>query len=318
MLDVGGEPADTPAEARWAEQAGFDLLAGGEHLFFHGPVSNAFITLSAAAAVTERIRLLSSLTILPVYPMALAAKMAAILDRLSHGRFELGVGVGGEYPPEFAAAGVPVAGRGARTDEALAVLTRLLSGERVTAEGSFGSLRDLRLEPPPVQPRPPLWVGGRKPAAMRRAGRFADVWLPYMVSPDSFARSLAQARGFAGQAGRDPATLAGAVFLWGSVDADPARARQEAVATVSRAYAQDFEPLADRYLLHGDPDQVLARLAEYQAAGAGTVIFSAACPPERRQAVIGLFADAVLPRLARLGGGDLSPRGRVTPDAERK
>jgi alkanesulfonate monooxygenase SsuD/methylene tetrahydromethanopterin reductase-like flavin-dependent oxidoreductase (luciferase family) len=231
--------------------------------------------------------------------MALAAKMAAILDRVSHGRFELGVGVGGEYPPEFAAAGVPVAGRGARTDEALAVLVRLLSREQVTAEGPFGSLRDLRLDPPPVQqPRPPVWVGGRRTAAMRRAGRFADVWMPYMVSPDSFARSLVQAREFAGQAGRRPDALAGAVFLWGNVDADPARARREAVATVSRAYAQDFEPLADRYLLHGDPDTVLARLAEYAAAGAGTVIFSAACPPERRQDVIGLFAEAVLPRLA--------------------
>jgi alkanesulfonate monooxygenase SsuD/methylene tetrahydromethanopterin reductase-like flavin-dependent oxidoreductase (luciferase family) len=306
MLDVAGEPADVPAEARWAEQAGFDLLAGGEHVFFHGPVSNAFITLSAAAAVTERIRLLSSLTILPVYPMAVAAKMAAILDRLSRGRFELGVGVGGEYPPEFAAAGVPVAGRGARTDEALAVLVRLLCGERVTAQGEFGSLQDLRLDPPPVQqPRPPLWVGGRKPAAMRRAGRFADTWLPYMVSPDSFARSLTQAREFAGQAGRAPESLAGAVFLWGSVDADPARARREAVATVSRAYAQDFEPLADRYLLHGDPDLVLARLAQYADAGAGTVIFSAACPPERRPAVTALFAEAVLPRLA-----DLGPKGR--------
>ena len=299
MLDVAGEPGDAPAEARWAERSGFGLLAAGEHVFFHGPVSNAFITLSAAAAVTERIRLLSSLTILPVYPMALAAKMAAILDRVSHGRFELGVGVGGEYPPEFAAAGVPVAGRGARTDEALAVLVRLLSGERVTAEGPFGSLQDLRLDPPPVQrPRPPLWVGGRRPAAMRRAGRFADVWMPYMVSPDSFSRSLAQAREFAGQAGRRPDALAGAVFLWGNVDADPVRARREAVATVSRAYAQDFEPLADRYLLHGDPDMVLARLAEYAAAGAETVIFSAACPPERRQAVIGLFAEAVLPRLS--------------------
>ena len=69
--------------------------------------------------------------------------------------------------------------------------------------------------------------------------------------------------------------------------------------SVSRIYAQDFDPLADRYLLHGDPDMVAARLAEYHAAGAGTVIFSAACPPERRPAVTELFAGAVLPRLAR-------------------
>jgi alkanesulfonate monooxygenase SsuD/methylene tetrahydromethanopterin reductase-like flavin-dependent oxidoreductase (luciferase family) len=170
----------------------------------------------------------------------------------------------------------------------------------VTAEGQFGSLRDLRLDPPPVQrPRPPLWVGGRKMPAMRRAGRFADVWMPYMVSPESFARSLAGARDFARQAGRPETSLAGALFIWGCVDPDPGRARREAVESVSRIYAQDFDPLADRYLLHGDPDMVVARLAEYHAAGAGTVIFSAACPPERRPAVTELFAEAVLPRLTR-------------------
>jgi alkanesulfonate monooxygenase SsuD/methylene tetrahydromethanopterin reductase-like flavin-dependent oxidoreductase (luciferase family) len=299
MLDPSGDPGGVAREARWAEQAGFGLVTAGEHLFFHGPVSNAFITLAAAAAVTERVRLVSSLTVLPVYPMALAAKLAATLDQVSHGRFELGVGVGGEYPPEFAAAGASVAGRGARTDEALDVLVRLLAGERVTARGGFGVLDGLALDPPPVQrPRVPLWVGGRQPAAMRRAGRFADVWMPYMVSPDSFARSLAQAREAALHYERDTKALAGALFIWGSVDADPGRARREAVESVSRTYRQDFSPLADRYLLHGDPDQVTARLAEYAAAGASTVIFSPACAPQRRREVAALFAEAVLPRLA--------------------
>jgi alkanesulfonate monooxygenase SsuD/methylene tetrahydromethanopterin reductase-like flavin-dependent oxidoreductase (luciferase family) len=301
VIDTGGEPGDIAGEARQAERLGFDLAAATEHVFFDGPVSNAFITLAAAAAVTDQIRLLSALTILPMYPMALAAKMAATLDRVSRGRFELGVGVGGEFPPEFAANGVPVAGRGARTDEALGVLLRLLSGESVTAEGQFGSLHDLRLDPPPAQqPRPPLWVGGRKMPAMRRAGRFADVWMPYMVSPDSLARSLAQVRSLARQAHRPETSLAGALFLWGSVDPDPARARREAVESVSRIYRQDFEPLADRYLLHGDPDMVAARLAEYHAAGADTVILAVACTPDRRQAVISLFAESVLPHLAGL------------------
>lgn len=298
MIGQPEVPGGLAAEARRAEQLGFDLLASGEHVFFHGPTSNAFLTLAAAAAVTERIRLLSALTILPLYPMALAAKMAATLDLISGGRFDLGVGVGGEYPPEFAASGVPVAGRGARTDEALEVMLRLLAGEQVTAEGSFGSVQDLRLEPPPVQrPHPPIWVGGRRTPAMRRAGRFADVWMPYMVSPQSFARTLAEARTFAEQAGRPAGSLTGALFIWGSVDDDAERARREAVAFVSRVYNQDFGPLADRYLLHGDPDAVVARLAEYHAAGAETVIFCPACPPDRHADVTALFAGAVRPRL---------------------
>jgi alkanesulfonate monooxygenase SsuD/methylene tetrahydromethanopterin reductase-like flavin-dependent oxidoreductase (luciferase family) len=298
MIGTSGSFGAVAADARRAERLGFDLVASGEHVFFHGPTSNAFITLAAAAGATERIRLLSALTILPLYPMAMAAKMASALDLISNGRFDLGVGVGGEYPPEFAAVGAPVAGRGPRTDEALEVMVRLLSGERVTAEGPFGSLQDLRLEPPPVQrPHPPIWVGGRQMPAMRRAGRFGDVWMPYMVSPGSFARSLARARAFAEQAGRPATAVAGALFIWGCVDDDAGRARREAVEFVSRVYHQDFEPLADRYLLHGDPDTVTARLTEYHAAGADTVIFSPACPPERHTDVTALFARAVRPHL---------------------
>jgi probable F420-dependent oxidoreductase len=298
MLGGAPDPADVPGAARRAEELGFDLVTSGEHLFFHGPTSNAFLTLAAAAAVTERIRLVSTLTLLPLYPMALVAKLTATLDQLSRGRFELGVGVGGEYPPEFAASGVPVGGRGRRADEALEVLIRLLSGETVTADGSFGALQDLRLDPPPVQrPHPPIWVGGRQPAAQRRAARFGDVWMPYMVSPGSFGRSLAGVREFAAEAGRPGTEVAGALFIWGSVDRDGARARDEAVRFVSRVYQQDFEPLADRYLLHGDPDTVLARLADYQAAGADTVIFSPACAPERHDEVTALFAQEVLPGL---------------------
>jgi alkanesulfonate monooxygenase SsuD/methylene tetrahydromethanopterin reductase-like flavin-dependent oxidoreductase (luciferase family) len=298
MIGTSGAFGAVAADARRAEQLGFDLVASGEHLFFHGPTSNAFITLAAAAGATERIRLLSALTILPLYPMAMAAKMASALDLISNGRFDLGVGVGGEYPPEFAAVGAAVAGRGTRTDEALEVMVRLLSGERVTAEGPFGSLQDLRLEPPPVQrPHPPIWVGGRQTPAMRRAGRFGDVWMPYMVSPGSFARSLAGARVFAEQAGRPASALTGALFVWGCVDNDRVRARRTAVEFVSGVYHQDFEPLADRYLLHGDPDAVTARLSEYHAAGAETVIFSPACPPERHADVTALFARAVCPHL---------------------
>jgi len=298
VLTLSADQGAAAAEARAAEDAGYDGVATGEHLFFHGPVANGFITLAAAAGATTRIRLLSSLTVLPLYPAALAAKLATTLDQVSGGRFDMGVGVGGEYPPEFVAAGADVTQRGARTDEALDLMKQLWSGQRVEFDGRFATVPGLALEPGPVQTGgPPLWLGGRRPAAIRRAGRFADVWMPYMYSPEQVASSLAEVRAAAAEAGRDPGSIRGAVFCWGNVDTDADVARREVIEGVSAVYQQDFTKLADRYLLHGDPDRVVARAREYADAGAETVIFSPVGEGDRRREIVDLFTSAVLPQL---------------------
>jgi probable F420-dependent oxidoreductase len=286
------------ATARWAEDRGFEYVACGEHLFFHGRTPNAFVVLAAAAGATERIRLLSALTILPVYPAALAAKLVATLDQVSNGRFDFGVGVGGEYPPEFASVGVPVHERGGRTDEALELITELLAGDPVNFAGRWSTVEGVALNPPALQkPRPPVWVGGRRTAAFRRAGRFADFWMPYMYTPERLADSLASVRSFAVESERAPSDVRGAIFCWGAVDRDPAVARREAVAAVNATYNQDFEPLADRYLLTGTPQQIVARLAEYRDAGAETVIFGGPRNAEAWRRSVELFAEEVLPAL---------------------
>ena len=89
----------------------------GEHVFFHVPCSNAFISLAVAAGATTELKLMSTITLLPLYPAVLAAKQAAALDVASGGRFHMGIGVGGELPREFEASGVPVSERGARTPQ---------------------------------------------------------------------------------------------------------------------------------------------------------------------------------------------------------
>jgi probable F420-dependent oxidoreductase len=300
VLTLSSDQPSVAAEARAAEDAGYDGVATGEHLFFHGPVTNGFVALAAAAGATTRIRLLSALTVLPLYPAALAAKLAVTLDQVSGGRFDMGVGVGGEHPPEFVAAGVDVTQRGRRADEALEVMKRLWNGERLDFDGRFTTVPGLALDPGPVQPGgPPIWLGGRRPAAIRRAGRFADVWMPYMYSPEQVASSLAEVRAAAAEAGRDPAGVRGAVFCWGIVDPDAGVARREVIEGVSAVYQQDFTKLADRYLLHGDPDRVVARAREYADAGAGTVIFSPVGEGDRRREVVDLFSTAVLPLIRR-------------------
>jgi probable F420-dependent oxidoreductase len=301
VLTLSFDQSAVATEARHAEDAGYDGVAAGEHLFFHGPHPNGFITLAAAAGATSRIRLLSSLTVLPLYPAALAAKLATTLDRVSGGRFDMGVGVGGEYPPEFVAAGVDVATRGARTDEALELLAALWSGDPVEFTGQFARVPGLRLTPGPLQPGgPPIWLGGRRPVAIRRAGRFADVWMPYMYSPEQVAASLAEVRAAAEQAGRDPAAVRGSIFCWGGVDPDPERSRQEVVDGVSAVYQQDFSRHADRYLLHGDPARVAARAREYADAGAETLIFSPVGEGSRRREIVDLFTESVLPEIQSL------------------
>ena len=291
------DPETVVAEARRAEALGFDYLGCGEHLFFHGPTPNSFAMLAAAAAVTSRIRLVTSIALLPLYSAAMVAKMASVIDRISGGRFELGVGAGGEYPPEFVAASVDPATRFRRLDEGLEVIRRLFAGGPVTYEGSYAKLSGLALDPPPRQPGgPPIWLGGRKDGALRRAGRYADVWMPYMVDPEQVRGGLAQVRAEAARHERGAEAVSAALFAWTAVDADTSWARSTAVRTVSAAYKQDFSTLADRYLLIGAPDEVGERLAQFAAVGVDTVLIQAAADStEHRSRIVETFASRVLP-----------------------
>lgn len=303
MFPISGDPAQATEFARDAEELGYDFLGCGEHLFFHGPVTNSFVTLAAAAAVTTRIRLLSALTILPVYPAVLAAKQAATLDRISAGRLDLGIGVGGEHPPEFEAAGVPLRGRGARTDEALELMRALFAGGPVDFAGEHCRLDGLSLDPVPAQAGgPPVWVGGRKEAALRRTARFGDVWFPYVVSPEQLAKGMARLGELLEEHGRPREAARGAFFGWGHVDRSSSRSRATAVRVVSRTYQQDFEPLADRLLVVGSPAEVVDRLGAYAEAGAAEFLFAPAADDAAGvRAAAELFAAEVLPHLRSRG-----------------
>jgi alkanesulfonate monooxygenase SsuD/methylene tetrahydromethanopterin reductase-like flavin-dependent oxidoreductase (luciferase family) len=289
--------APLPDQAREYEALGFDYLASGEHLFFHTETQNALINLAAAAGATSRVRLVSTVSLLPLYPAALAAKLVAAVDRASDGRFEFGVGAGGEYPPEFQAAGVAMPDRFARLDEGLDVLRLLLNGERCSFSGHFTRFKDVRLAPPPIQRRVPIWLAGRRRSGMLRAARHADVWLPYMVEPDRFARGLHTVRLLAAEHERPEDAVAGGVLLWTCVGADGQWARRQGIETVSRAYGQDFSTLSDKYLVLGTPDEVTARMGEFIAAGATRVIIRPAAAPQYWPRIARILTTEVLPAL---------------------
>ena len=286
---------EVAASARRIEELGFDVLGCGEHVSFHGETGNGFVSLSVAAGATSRIRLMSAITLVPLYPAALLAKLGAALDVASNGRFMLGVGVGGEYPNEFEACGVPVKQRGSRTDEALEVLHRTWTSTDVTFHGRYTTLNNFSLKPLPIQkPRPPIWVSGRKDAAMRRAARFADGWLPYMYTPEQLAASIAKIQQFGDECGRDLSHFTPGIFLFTAVHEDQASGFKMANDKLSVQYAQDFTKLTDKYTLAGTPERCRARLQEYIDAGARFVFLSTACPDDYIERNLELMAAGIV------------------------
>jgi len=289
--------ADNVAEqAREIEALGYDYATTGEHVFFHVPCSNSFISLAVAAGATTTLKLMSSITLLPLYPAALAAKQAAALDVASGGRFHMGVGVGGELPKEFEACGVPVSERGARTNEALEIIRELWTADDVHFDGRFNTLSGVTLEPKPTQkPGPPIWVSGRKDAAMKRTANYGDGWLPYMYTPEMLESSIETIAGYRARAANDTPVASG-MFVFFCCHEDNATAVAYANERLSKQYNQDFTDLVDKYAIAGDPDRCVERLREYTDAGARTVILSAASPMHYIEESERFMAQEVLPR----------------------
>lgn len=173
-----------------AEELGADTVWLPDHLLPPEPYGNTYggvyeplVSLAYLAARTERIRLGTSVLVLPMRDPFVLAKQVATLDRLSGGRFTLGVGVGWDRE-EFAAVGAGFTDRGARTDEALALLRHLFEGEG-PFRGRFHSYERGVFEPRPAE-RVRLMVGGGSEAALRRAAEWADEWQGVDSDPEAF------------------------------------------------------------------------------------------------------------------------------------
>ena len=189
VAEAAREPARTLA--RRCEELGFDSLWAGDHIAFRVPILESLSLLSFLAGATERVLLGTSVYLLPLRRPAIAAKSVATLDVLSGGRAILGVGVGGEFPPEFDACGVPRAERGSRTDEGIEILRRLWSEDAVEHRGRHFSFGPVTMDPKPVQAGgPPIWIGGRRPPAFRRAGHLGDGYISHMCSAEQYATNM--------------------------------------------------------------------------------------------------------------------------------
>jgi probable F420-dependent oxidoreductase len=285
--------------AAYAESLGFDALWIGEHLAFHIPAFDALTTMAAVAARTSCIGIGVAAVLLPLRPAAVIAKAATTVDILSRGRLRLGVGVGGEFPKEFEVAGIPISERGRRTDEAMAILRALWAPGAASFYGRYVRFENVRMEPKPVQPGgPPILVGGRSAPAMRRAASLGDGFMPYMYTPEQFAKARQRVLQLATDAGRNPTTFAFPMYQFIHAADSNQQARNALAARLQQTYQQPFERLVPRYCTAGTPETCRANLQAYVDAGVREFILTppvtSACEFRHQ---LDLYATEILPHL---------------------
>lgn len=287
-----------------AERLPIASIWQGGHLLPPTHTGEVITRLSLITAWTERVRIGTSILLLPLYHPVIVAKQLADLDSRSGGRVSVGIGVGGEFRQEFDSVGVPVNERGARTDSAMQVLRALWSGGPTSYHDQFFDLDDVVLRP--VQSPsstgmkdggPPLLVSGRKERAMRRAARLGDGWMPYLVSPNAYARSVRTIEEDAQATGRDLAGFEWMMYLYCSVRTEGDRARDDVARFLGGAYGDKPGAMLDRIAPAGTPDEVAARMQQYVDAGVRHFIISPAAHEDTLE-IVRLAAEEVLPQLS--------------------
>jgi probable F420-dependent oxidoreductase len=254
-------PANVVAVARAADERGFRTLWTFQRVLYptafelpavYRSVLDPLVVLGFAAAVTDRARLGLAVVNGPFYAPAVLAKQLTAIDVLSEGRLDAGIGLGWSED-EYAAAGVPMAGRGRRFDEWLDCLDRLLTEDPVSFDGEHYSVPRSHVGPLPVQrPRPPILVGGGAERALRRAGSRGDGWISSSrASLDDIRAGVVAVRDAAEQAGK----------------------AREAVRCIVRGVTvvRDTAPAEGRVPLQGSTDQIRDDLGTFAALGVDEV-----------------------------------------------
>jgi probable F420-dependent oxidoreductase len=306
------------AEAQLAEESGFDSCFFGEH---HqdkdGFLPSPLIVATAVAAQTRRLRVGTSVILLPLHHPVRVAEDVITLDIVSKGRITLGVGVGYQAA-DFQAFSVPMEQRATLFEEGVEIIRRCWKGEPFSFHGTHYTLENLHIRPRPLQtPAPPLWIGASVPTAVRRAGRLADAFVATpSTNLESTVRLVDMYRQAALQAGREPQ-----VVLMRDAWVAQSRAEAEAVygpevMTAYRYYwenrlaefrnmdAAEFtlENLAANRLILGDPETCVREFHRWhEATGADYFLLrlrhahSGGPAHTRIMEALKRFGDSVLP-----------------------
>lgn len=321
--------ADTMTEvAVAAEDLGFYGIAVADHLVsdetvatcgpFHDDRGDDRVffeplqVLPFIAARTSRVKLLTSVIVLPNRHPVLFAKQIASLDQLSGGRVIVGLG-SGALPKRTADVGFNLANlgniarqeyeaygvtgdRGKLTDEWVGVMCNMWADEPATFHGEHISYNDLEVYPKPVQrPRPPLWWGGRAEAAKRRVARVGDGWIPSQCPIGVFQSGVADIKRMAADISA-PIPRDYGISVWGSIAETEGEAQMWARQTIGSRFQTEDAMWSGT--LTGTPETLLPRLAEYRAAGMNLLVLRLV-PPTVSHMVrqMRLLSEHVLPVL---------------------
>lgn len=277
-------PADFIRLAQAAERLGYDGVWGNDHITAAPYVRTKWadppnfyevlVTLATVGAQTQRVHLGTAVLVLPLRDPVLVAKQAATLDQFTGGRMILGVGIGA-YREEFVAQWPrrTTAGRGDLLDEGLAALRALFTESEATYEGQHYAFKNIQLFPKPVQRPLPIYVGGHNEAAVHRAARFGQGWLPGWRPFEEVKARTALLRRLTAEAGRNPTDVEAAVQFTMMLGRTPeeASARYRRTGMVqhrkSLAHSGRDPALAESNNLIGSPASILEQLAYLRDAG---------------------------------------------------
>ncbi len=281
---------------RWVDlceaSGAVDSLWQTDRILGRTPTLECLAMMAALAGRTRRLRFGMNVLSLGFRDPVLVAKQCATIDVLSEGRLLPAFGVGSPLAPEWKALHADTTTRGSRTDEALAIITRLWREERVDHAGRHWHLTGAGIAPRPVQPDLPLWIGGGSEAAVRRTALLGTGWLAGPETPAEAARIVAAIRAAAAEAGRsiDEDHYGAGFPVWlGAPDAPaPRRALDAYRARTGRDGREQ--------MVMGDAAAVLARIADYVAAGVSKFVLRPIGVEEAEvMAQTRLLAEQVIP-----------------------
>jgi probable F420-dependent oxidoreductase len=276
---------------------GYDIIWMPDHVAFTGPVSDPLAQLTYFSALQPQLIFGTGVYLLPLRHPVPVAKVVASVDRLmGAGHFIFGIGVGGEFPAEYEACGIPLKERGGRTNESIEIMKRLWTGEPVEHRGKYFSFGSITMLPKPATPGgPPIWIGGRSDAALRRAARLGDGWMPYVITAERFAAGMEFIAREAEMARRSFTSFGTAAQIFATIADSYEQGVDIASARLSKRYAMDFREATKRYAAVGRPADIAQQLSAYIKAGARDIGVDLVCRRSERSAQLEQFAKEVLP-----------------------